>query len=254
MTNNKLELRKLDINDLDNLIALQNKIISGFHPDEQHFILHRTREDFAKALHSATAHVFGLFDGNKLVSQSILSLPADDQKRELPEYASNYKNSEIAVFKAVLVDKDYRGQGLMKRMLKTREEVARFHGRKIAITQIAADNPASWVNALQYGMQITKVGYDPEDGAKVIYLQKTLYQSESLNIDIDKSQKLALGSDVHANVPILFNKMQKMSQCGLIGTAWDKERNAILWHPLKEEKQQSKIQINQVISKRAYGF
>ena len=52
---NDLELKKLDNNDLDNLIQLQNKIIAGLHPDEQHFILHRTREDFAKALNSPNA-------------------------------------------------------------------------------------------------------------------------------------------------------------------------------------------------------
>ncbi len=251
---NDLELKKLDNNDLDNLIQLQNKIIAGLHPDEQHFILHRTREDFAKALNSPNAHVFGLFDGKKLVAQSILTLPGDNQTRELPEYASQYKNSEIAVFKAVLVDQEYRGRGLMKRMLKTREEVARFHGRKIAITQIAADNPASWVNALQYGMQITKVGFDPEDGAKVIYLQKALYRSETPALNLNKCSKLALGSDVHANVPILFNKMQKMSQCGLIGTAWDKERNAILWHPLEDEKQKNNQPLRLISMEKANGF
>ena len=251
---NNLELKKLDSNDLDSLLQLQNKIIAGLHPDEQHFILHRTREDFAKALSSPDAHVFGLFDGQKLVAQSILSLPVDGQPRELPEYASHYKNSEIAVFKAVLVDKEYRGRGLMKKMLKIREEVARFHGRKIAVTQIAADNPASWVNALQYGMQITKVGFDPEDGAKVIYLQKALYQSETPVLDLSKCSKLALGRDVHANVPILFNKMQKMSQCGLIGTAWDKERNTILWHPLNNKRQRNNISLRLIPLEKANGF
>ena len=44
---NDLELKKLDNNDLDNLIQLQNKIIAGLHPVDQQFIQHRSREDFA---------------------------------------------------------------------------------------------------------------------------------------------------------------------------------------------------------------
>lgn len=235
MTNNQhaLTLKKLEMNtaDLRSLLDLQDKIIAGFKPDEQHFILHRTIDDFSNALKSDHMYVFGLYDGDRLVSQSILSLPGDHDTRELSEYASDYKNSELAVYKAVLVDPEYRGRGLMKQMLRIREQVAAEHGRKIAITQIAADNPASWVNAIQYGMQITKVGYDPEDGAKVIYLQKNLEARPGASHPQTQGYSLSLGSDVHKNVPALFNKMMKLSEEGMIGTTWDKQTNSIIWYP-----------------------
>ena len=228
----ELMLKKLEMNttDLRSLLDLQDKIIAGFKPDEQHFILHRTIDDFSNALKSNHMYVFGLYDGERLVSQSILSLPNDDDTREIPEYAAEYKNSELAVFKAVLVDPEYRGRGLMKQMLRIREEVAAQHGRKIAITQIAADNPASWVNAIQYGMRITKVGYDPEDNAKVIYLQKHLDNKKIQPLEEKKAYRLSLGSDVHKNVPALFNKMMSLSESGMIGTTWDKQNNQIIWY------------------------
>ncbi|MBQ8661009.1 MAG: GNAT family N-acetyltransferase [Alphaproteobacteria bacterium] len=227
-----LTLKKLEMNtaDLRSLLDLQDKIIAGFKPDEQHFILHRTIDDFSNALKSDHMYVFGLYDGDRLVSQSILSLPGDRDTRDLPEFAGEYKNSELAVFKAVLVDPEYRGRGLMKQMLKIREQVAAEHGRKIAITQIAADNPASWVNAIQYGMQITKVGFDPEDNAKVIYLQKRLDGKAPIPSE-QNAYRLSLGSDVHKNVPALFNKMMKLSAAGMIGSAWDKQNNQIIWYP-----------------------
>lgn len=249
MTNSNtiLTLKKLEMNtaDLRSLIDLQDKIIAGFKPDEQHFILHRTIDDFSNALKSDHMYVFGLYDGERLISQSILSLPGEHDTRELSEYAAEYKNSELAVFKAVLVDPEYRGRGLMKKMLGIREMVAAQHGRKIAITQIAADNPASWVNAIQYGMQITKVGYDPEDNARVIYLQKNLETQPHQLRPQTKGYFLSLGSDVHKNVPALFNKMMKLSADGMIGTEWDKQSNSIIWYPADtvREKQHGRYKV-----------
>ncbi|MBR1825981.1 MAG: GNAT family N-acetyltransferase [Alphaproteobacteria bacterium] len=231
-----LILKKLDITDLKNLIDLQDKIIADLKEDEQHFILHRTASDFLNALESDSTYVFGLYDGDRLVSQSILSLPKNGDKREISEFLSERKNSELAVYKAVLVDPAYRGRGLMKRMLRTREEAAIMNGRNTAITQIAADNPASWVNALRYGMQITQVGTDPEDGAKVIYLQKRLDGKKEPLLDMAQSFAMPLGQDIHKHVQILFNKMQKLSAEGWVATnlIMDKSGFKLMWHPLEK--------------------
>lgn len=244
MNNEELVLKKLDITDLKNLIDLQDKIIKGFKPDEQHFILHRTAKDFIKALENDSTYVFGLYDGERLVSQSILSLPKDNETRELAEFADDMKNSELAIYKAVLVDPDYRGRGLMKRMLQIREDTAKVNGRNTAITQIAADNPASWVNAIQYGMQITKVGFDPEDNAQVIYLQKRLDNKKEPKLYMSESYHMRLGKDVHKRVPFLFNKMQELSKSGMVGTCWDKETNSIVWNPRLSAAMNYKIQKN----------
>ena len=143
MNKNELTLKKLDITDLKSLIDLQDKIIADLKPDEQHFILHRTASDFLNALESPSMYVFGLYDNERLVSQSILSLPQNNEKREIAEFLSDIPNDELAVYKAVLVDPEYRGRGLMKRMLRIREDAAILNNRRIAITQIAADNSDS---------------------------------------------------------------------------------------------------------------
>ena len=238
MDNTELTLKKLNITDLKSLIDLQDKIIADLKEDEQHFILHRTASDFLNALESDSMYVFGLYDRQQLVSQSILSLPKDNETREIPEFLSHISNSKLAVYKAVLVDPKYRGRGIMKRMLRIREETSIINGRDIAISQIAADNPASWINALKYGMQITRVGYDPDDNAKVIYLQKNLNKKDSLNINYNKSYALSLGKNIHNQIPILFNKLQKLSDAGWIGTDLQIENGdfKLIWHPLEQEK------------------
>ncbi|MFI3241428.1 MAG: GNAT family N-acetyltransferase [Alphaproteobacteria bacterium] len=228
----KLQLRRLGPSDLNHLLELQNNVINNFKEDEKHFILERSPEEFLKSLQNENHFVFGFFDGKKLVSQSILSMPSDTDKREISEFLPNRKNSEIAVYKAVIVDPAYRGHGIMKEMLKLRENTARMHGKKVAISQIAADNPASWINAIQYGMEIHKVGLDPDDGAKVVYLQKDLTQNT--NNTAVKPYKLSLGSDVHKNANILFNKMKKLSDDGYIVYGWDKQDNSLLWKPSQE--------------------
>ena len=50
MNKKQLTVKKLDINNLADVMKLQEKIISGLHPDEQHFILHSTAEDYMKSL------------------------------------------------------------------------------------------------------------------------------------------------------------------------------------------------------------
>ena len=252
MNDTELTLKKLDITDLKSLIDLQNKIILDLKEDEQHFILHRTASDFLNALESDSTYVFGLYDGDCLVSQSILSLPKDNETREIPEFLSDVPNSKLAVYKAVLVDPKYRGRGLMKKMLRIREETSIMNGRNIAISQIAADNPASWINALRYGMQITRVGYDPEDHAKVVYLQKRLDGKMDPKINLQKKYALSLGKDIHNQVPVLFNKLQKLSSDGWIGTdlCIDDGNFKLMWHPLEQEESKSAQYVQNNVTER----
>ena len=50
MNKKHLIVKKLDGSNLQDVMNLQQKIISGLHPDEQHFILHRTEPDYMKTL------------------------------------------------------------------------------------------------------------------------------------------------------------------------------------------------------------
>ena len=178
MNKKQLSVKKLDSDNLQDVMSLQQKIIDGLHPDEQHFILHRTEEDYLKSLNGKSSHMLGVFDQDTLIAQVVYHMPKNSEKRDMPEFKPNTPNEDLVIYEAILVDPAYRGSSLMKRMLNYIEAHALDNGRKHSIIQIAVDNPASWINALHHGMSITKVDLDPSDGAKVIYLEKNIHQQE----------------------------------------------------------------------------
>ncbi len=223
-----LELKRLDINDLDNMISLQKKVISNLHPCEQHFIVHRTKSDFAKALNSNDTIVFGMYNKNKLISHAMLTLPDDNEPRDMEYFAREHKNSELAIYKAILVDPDYRGCGIMEQMLKIREKTAKQNGRRIAISLIAADNPRSWINALKNGMHIAKTGTNPRNGENALYLKKYFNSAQSPKLS-SITTKMHLPEKAIKYSSIIFNKMQNLSDSGFIATSWDKANNSIVW-------------------------
>ena len=172
-----LTLKKLDIANLQDVMSLQTRIISNLHPDEQHFILHRTEKDYLKSLSGTSSNMLGVFDNDKLIAQIIYALPQNGEQRDMPEFKSDIPNNELVIYEAILVDSSYRGGSLMKKMLEYIEENLIDENRTHSIIQIAIDNPASWINALKHGMSITKVDKDPADGVKVIYLEKEIKKS-----------------------------------------------------------------------------
>lgn len=232
MNKKHLTVKKLDISNLPDVMNLQQKIISGLHPDEQHFILHRTEEDYLKSLNGKSSNMLGVFDGEELIAQTVYVMPHNGEPRDMPEFRPDIPNQDIVIYEAILVDPAYRGSSLMKRMLEYIENHALDNGRKHSMIQIAVDNPASWINALHHGMAITKVDYDPNDGVKVLYLEKRITHqttTSTLKQDNKKTYSLHLGENIHAQIPALFNKMQYLIRNGYHGVSLDKETQSLIW-------------------------
>ena len=232
MNKKHLTVKKLDISTLPDVMNLQQKIISGLHPDEQHFILHRTEEDYLKSLNGKSSNMLGVFDGEELIAQTVYVMPHNGEPRDMPEFRPDIPNQDIVIYEAILVDPAYRGSSLMKRMLEYIENHALDNGRKHSMIQIAVDNPASWINALHHGMAITKVDYDPNDGVKVLYLEKRITHqttTSTLKQDNKKTYSLHLGENIHTQIPALFNKMQYLIRNGYHGVSLDKETQSLIW-------------------------
>lgn len=222
-----LTLKKLDTTNLQDVMSLQARIISGLHPDEQHFILHRTEQDYLKSLSGASSNMLGIFDEDKLIAQIVYALPKNGENRDMPEFKANIPNEQLVIYEAILVDPSYRGGSLMKQMLEYIEKNLIDENRTHSIIQIAIDNPASWINALKHGMSITKVDKDPTDGVKVIYLEKEINKPNSCALK--SSYSMFLGNDIHAKIPLLFNKMQHLISKGYYGIGLNKETQSLIW-------------------------
>ena len=228
MNKKHLTVKKLNPTNLSDVMSLQERIIAGLHPDEQHFILHRTENDYLKSLTSTSSNMLGVFDKDKLIAQIIYGLPQNGEERDMPEFKSDTPNNELVIYEAILVDPAYRGSSLMKRMLEYIETNALDEGRKHSIIQIAVDNPASWINALHHGMSITKVDLDPSDGVKVIYLEKNLATSKTQTTN-GETYSMYLGNNIHEKIPTLFTKMQYLISKGYHGISLNKETQSLVW-------------------------
>lgn len=221
MSTKQLTVKKLNIENLADVMKLQQKIIGNLHPDEQHFILHRTAEDYMKSLDGRSSNMLGVFDGETLIAQTVYSLPHNGESRDMPEFKPEIENKDLVLYEAILVDPVYRGSSLMKRMLEYIENNALDSGRTHAIIQIAVDNPASWINALHHGMSITKVDLDPADGAKVIYLEKEISRKPApVPFPVQNNARIYsmhLGENIHAAIPALSTKCasdkKRLSRC-----------------------------------------
>ena len=231
MSKKHLTLKKLDTTNLPDVMSLQSKIISGLHPDEQHFILHRTEKDYLKSLSGTSSNMLGIFDQDELIAQIVYALPQNGENRDMPEFKPNIPNNQLVIYEAILVNPSYRGGSLMKQMLEYIEKNLIDENRTHSIIQIAIDNPASWINALKHGMSITKVDKDPSDGVKVIYLEKEINKPASCALK--SSYNMFLGNDIHAKIPLLFNKMQYLINKGYHGVGLNKETQSLVWE--KEE-------------------
>lgn len=237
MSKKHLTVKKLNASNLQNVMSLQERIISGLHPDEQHFILHRTEADYMKSLSGTSSNMLGVFDGDNLIAQVVYGMPHNGEARDMPEFKSDIPNNELVIYEAILVDPAYRGSSLMKRMLEYIEEHALDNGRKHSIIQIAIDNPASWINALHHGMSITKVDFDPTDNVKVIYLEKKIAAKkieEKSASQQKQTYSMYLGENIHAKIPSLFMKMQHLINSGYKGISLNKETKSLIWQKEQE--------------------
>ena len=232
MEKKHLTIKKLNETNLQDVMALQKTIISQLHPDEQHFILHRTEQDYLKSLNGQSSNMLGIYDNEQLIAQIVYALPKNGENRDMPEFKPNIPNKNLVIYEAILVDPQYRGGSLMKKMLDYIEGHLIDKDRTHSIIQIAMDNPASWINALKHGMFITKVDKDPTDGVKVVYLEKQIKANTNhltISNDNKSTQSMFLGNDIHVKIPALFNKMKYFIQNGYHGVRLDKETQSLIW-------------------------
>ena len=83
MQTKQLTVTELNIEHLPLVMGLQSKIIANLDKDEKHFILERSVEDFMRALSNGNTHMIGVFDGDKLIAQSMFDFPQAGQGEHL---------------------------------------------------------------------------------------------------------------------------------------------------------------------------
>ena len=225
------EARVLNQEDLNLVLALQDKIIAGFHDEnEKKFILDRSVADYQAVFDKDDANILGAFHQGELVGQVVYMTPQQGKVRDLAEFKPQVKNENMVVYEAILVNPHFRGCALMKNMLDYIEQNLIDGNRTTSIMQIAVGNPSSWINALKHGMRITKADVDSFDGMEVIYLEKDIPSPAPAKYKTNSpTYSMRLGKNPQDRIPQLLYKMQFLIENGYHGIAFDRNTQSLLW-------------------------
>ncbi len=158
-----LKLRRLRDRDLPAICALQNKVNAELVADGHGaYVVVRREESFAAHL-EALGVMLGVFDGERLVAQSLMGLPPRADSDHGCDLQPEEPADKLVVMKGVLVDAAYRGNHLMQRMGEVGLGLARLRGRHQLVAEAAVGNIASWCSMLALGMRIVACDEAPSD-------------------------------------------------------------------------------------------
>ncbi len=167
-------IRQLDIGWLDAIYQLHADIHARLKEEERTFITRKTREDFACYLRGQGEIVGVIVEGQLVAMGSVLLPSARHPYTATADMPAVPVPQDIAVIQSGAVLPAWRSQGLQKRLIEARLEIARRHGRRHALSIVDTRNTASIRSLLGNGFVITGQGVDPDDGGAIFHCRKKL--------------------------------------------------------------------------------
>lgn len=151
-----MEFRVCTLEDLDQIMELQEKICQGMgeHPD---WFADTSREDNAWFLEEPNL-LLGVFDGDRLAAYGSIGFEEDAPGSMGWEFGWDEETvRRCALLDTIVVDEDYRGQGLQRELIcRCVEHAAGVKSGCIVLTTIAPDNIYSLRNAQAEGFEVQK--------------------------------------------------------------------------------------------------
>lgn len=145
----KLNVRILNKNDIQLIMKLQNSIISNL--DNKELLRKNTQEMFESCLNKPNI-TLGVFDGSKLVALAI-GVDARATEEDLSIGLLSHFVERPFNYKSTMVDKEYRGLGLQKKLIKIIEMYACSRGYTDLCATVSEDNLYSINNMLACGFE-----------------------------------------------------------------------------------------------------
>lgn len=110
---------------LDAILKMQETVLDENKENgKENLLLITERDEFEDCLKNG--QILGAFCEDRLIACVAMSSGSKDSKFErLPEISENSGHKKIAYIELVIVDKDFRGQGLQKELLHALEEYVR---------------------------------------------------------------------------------------------------------------------------------
>lgn len=156
MTRFLSEIMTMVESDIPELLVLEQAVYDDLNAEEKVYIARKTPEQLAKFCHASNGTIFGVRDvvTGILVASAMVAFP------EIADTAFNgfsVPDNEVqkaAIFLGAKVHPDYRGYGLMQKLIIARERHAIALGRTVFYTEVIADNHFSLKNLEKHGFRV----------------------------------------------------------------------------------------------------
>lgn len=197
---NDFRIRRCSLDDIDNILALQDDVFRNLVNKE--WLRKNNKETFIKCIDDPNI-TLGVFLDTELIA--IIIMYAIHDEEDLSRSLVNTKVNKSANFKLILVDENYRGNGLMKSLMWVLEKYAYKTGHLFLCSTADKDNIYSVNNLINsnYKKDSSVIKYDG--------LERELYVK-----DIEKSQKEYIDSLIGL---FDFEKIKKYCLLGDISIA-----------------------------------
>ncbi|WP_017549117.1 GNAT family N-acetyltransferase [Salinicoccus carnicancri] len=151
-----MEFRNLDMNDLEEIIALQNAVYDSLGDKEVLETL--TKEEFAEIIRQG--YIIGVFKGDVLVATRSMYIPPADEPEHLADDAGISGKDRVIYSEITFIDPSSRGQGLQTEMgrdliCRVRESGNFDH----ILTTVMPGNVPSLKDKFRLGFKIVKTTY-----------------------------------------------------------------------------------------------
>lgn len=224
-------------NQMDQILALQDKVFNSLSEAEKPYLLKKEKEFFQKHLDHGNL-ILGVVHDGQLIAQSILLNPTKEHpKTGMVDMKLPSGVDKITIIQGVIVDPDYRGNKLMTTMVDTWLDISKKNKRKDAISEVTVENHYSWSVFLKEGMHIHSIGTDPSDGTVVYNMHAHVsgWIKERLHA---KFNDAAAKITVSCKMTDIENQ-KKLLKKGYIGTQFDAANQNIVFEkkcqgPLKK--------------------
>lgn len=146
----KLVLKKLTLEDIEDIMALQDKVSGAIVNKE--IYASSSKEEFEEAIRKT-----GCLLGYKTEDQRLVALGAymsygyDAHNYGYDLEFTGEKLLTVGQIEATIVDPDYRGNGLQKKLCKALEGIAREDKKAYIMATVSPNNPYSLNNFLALG-------------------------------------------------------------------------------------------------------
>ena len=211
------ETRILNPEAIDDCLELQKSILEKL--GENQTLIHVNNSEDLKKKMSGRNSILGIFVNGKLVAQLCLTKADLSEEQKIPDHMPNLDSDNIYSVGGVLVHPDFRGHGLMSKMLSEINSFAKKKNITGLFAEVDTKNPFSFNNLLKAGFIIDRAYIDPSDGGETYLLYKDLQK----NLGFSKKESESISLDIDS-----FDEINRKLGGNLCGVSYDRKTKTIL--------------------------